>query len=84
MPTLFELVRFMQAQRVQDADALLAAIRARFAGERVYIAPPHSNRDPARAARIRRQAAQLPTQVVAEREGVSQDYVRRVIKKRPS
>ena len=82
MPSLFELIRFIAAEQALELDeSLIAAIRARYAGERVYIPPPQSRRDPARAARIRRQAARLPTRVVAAREGVSEQYVRKVVKK---
>lgn len=56
-------------------------IRLRHGGERVYVAPPNSRKDPARAERIAELARTLPTGIVAQRAGVSSSYVRRVIRR---
>lgn len=55
-------------------------VRARWPGEKVYIAAT----DPHRAQRIVEDARRLPTGVVAIRHGVTQSYVRRLVKKRPT
>lgn len=55
--------------------------QARFPGERIYIAPSGRRNDPDRAARIVDLARRLPTGVVAERSGVSRQYVHRLVKK---
>jgi len=69
-------------QHADVPDHLTDTIRRTWPGERVYIAPLSSRQDPARKQQIRQAAAQLPTRVVAERFGVSDRYVRRVIKRR--
>ena len=65
----------------QCARDLEVMIRKTWPSERVYIAPPDSRKDPARAAAIRQAAKRLPTGVVAERFGVSKSWVHRTSKK---
>lgn len=86
MPTL----RALLAQVVRDLDvdrehlsAIEHRVRCTWAGERVYIPPAHSRRDPERKIEIKRAASKLPTRVVAERHGVSESYVRRIKKGDP-
>lgn len=89
MPALRELMEFLCAQAgdrgvsfgEQCARELEAAIRRAYAGERVYIPPMDSRKDPARADAIKAASARLPSGVVAQRFGVSHSYVRRVVKK---
>lgn len=63
------------------ARELERQVQSRFPGERVYIAPSGRRNDPERAARIADLARRLPTGVVAERVGVSRQYVHRLVKK---
>ena len=65
----------------QCARDLEVMIRKTWPSERVYIAPPDSRKDPARADAMRRAAARLPTGVAAERFGVSKQYIHKIIKK---
>jgi hypothetical protein len=90
MPTLREIMvvicRHAEAKHgvsigEQCARELEAMIRQSWPGERVYIAPPDSRRDPDRADKIREAAKRLPTGVTAERFGVSRSYVHRILKK---
>lgn len=53
-------------------------LETRYPGERVYIRES-IRKDPGRPARIAELARHLPTGVVAERLGVSRQYVHRVI-----
>ncbi|MCU0810130.1 MAG: helix-turn-helix domain-containing protein [Thiobacillaceae bacterium] len=90
MPTLREILvvicRHAEAHHdgsigEQCAREWEAMIRKSWPGERVYIAPPDSRRDPERAEKIREAAKRLPTGVTAERFGVSRSYVHRILKK---
>ena len=54
-------------------------VQGRFPGDRVYIAPSGRRNDPERPVRIADAARRLPTGVVAERFGVSRQYVHRVL-----
>lgn len=56
-------------------------LQTRYPGERVYIREG-TRKDPGRPARIAELARRLPTGVVAERLGVSRQYVHRVIARR--
>lgn len=88
MPSLAELVNLV-AQRCADAGCqcpdrhwyeVTAELRETWSGQRVYIPPPNSRKDAARAEQIRRAAARLPTGVVASTFNVSESYVRKVWK----
>lgn len=63
------------------ADAV-EVIRREYPGERAYIVPLMSRKDPARAEAIRQAAARLPTGVVSERLGVSRQLIHYHTKKR--
>lgn len=68
-----------------DDDLMLQIekqIRQEWGGERIYISPPGSRKDPARGEAIRKAAARLPTGVVCERLGVSRQTVSYHMKKR--
>ena len=56
-------------------------IRREHPGERAYIVPILSRKDPARAEAIRQAAKRLPTGVVTERFGVHRTTVYRMTKK---
>lgn len=64
------------------ARQIEAQVRGRYPGERIYVAPSGRRNDPERAARIADLARRLPTGVVAERAGVSRQYVHRVLARR--
>lgn len=57
-------------------------IRRTWPGERVYIAPATSRKDPGRVQAIRHAAKYLPVKVVAQRHGVTPAWVYRVIKRK--
>lgn len=57
-------------------------VQGRWAGERIYIAPSGRHNDGQRAARITDLSRRLPTGVVAERLGVSRQYVHKVLRAR--
>lgn len=57
-------------------------IRQTWGGERVYISPPESRKDPRRAEAIRKAARFLPTRVVAERFGVSRSAIYRITRRK--
>ena len=57
-------------------------IRQAWGGERVYISPPESRKDPRRAEAIRKAARFLPTRVVAERFGVSRSAIYRITRRK--
>lgn len=90
VPALRELLEMICAQAAgrgvsigeQCAREMEAEIRRRWPAERVYISPPDSRKDPARAEAIRQAAKRLPTGVVAERFGVSRQLVSHHLKKR--
>ena len=65
----------------QCAKEWESMIRQSWPGERVYISPPDSRKDPARADRIREAAKRLPTGVVAQRFGVHRSTVSKILKK---
>ena len=90
MPTLREMltiiVRHAERQHgvsIGDkcAQEWEQMIRKSWPGERIYIAPCDSRKDPARAEAIREAAKRLPTGVVSERFGVTRSYVYKVTKK---
>lgn len=90
MPTLRELMAFLCDCAAQSghsfsedlAGELERQIRRQYPSERVYIPPADSRKDPSQAEAIRKAAARLPTGVVAQRFGVSRQYVNRIYKKR--
>lgn len=53
-------------------------IRMQHGGDRVYVSPLESRKDPARAKKITEASKKLPTAVVAERFGVSRSYALRL------
>jgi Mor family transcriptional regulator len=79
MPTLVRLLEFIES-RADLPENLSVEIRREFAGERVYIPPPGSRKDPERKEKIKKAAAKLPTRVVADMYGVSPQWVYQVIK----
>ena len=89
MPTLRDLMtlvcRHAESRGLsfgqECARDLEMLIRREMAGERVYIPPADSRKDPAKAEAIRQAAARLPTGVVAQRFGVSRSYAARILKK---
>ena len=89
MPTLRDLMnlvcRHAEARGLsfgqECARELELLIRREMPGERVYIPPADSRIANDRAAAIKAAAARLPTGVVAQRFGVSRQYVAKVIKK---
>ena len=84
MATLKELRDMMARIGVSPdtAEMIIAEGRKTFCGDKTYWTPPGSNRDPVRAEKIREAAKKLPTGVTAVRFGVSDRYVRMVVKKR--
>lgn len=54
----------------------MAELRVRHGGDRLYIAPP----DTSKKAAIEQAVRTLPTDVVAERMGVSKAYTRKVLR----
>ena len=90
MPTLREMltiiVRHAERQHgvsigEQCAQEWEQMIRKSWPGERIYIAPCDSRKDPARADAIREAAKRLPTGVVAARFGVTARWVQKATKK---
>ena len=90
MATLREVMDFMlEVARQTDhgfSDELAAElekqIQRRFAADRIYVPPANSRKDPARTEAIRTAARKLPTGVVAQRFGVSRQWVGQVMKKK--
>ena len=90
MPSLRELLALLNKIASQHhgvsigeqcAREMEAAIRKTWPAERVYISPPDSKKDPARASAMRAAAKRLPTGVAAERFGVSRQYIHKITKK---
>lgn len=81
MPGLIDVLKEI-ADLVSDRAEAERRIRMQFAGERVYIPPPDSRKDPHRAERIRELSRTLPTAVVAARLSVSHGYVRRLVRRK--
>lgn len=90
MATLREVIEFVvevarQRNRELPQDLLAEIereIQMRFSADRIYVPPPNSRKDPARTEAIREAARKLPTRVVAERFGVSRQWVGQVVKGR--
>ena len=88
MATLREVIRLVAECAAETcAPAELArrietAIRANYPGERVYIPPVDSQKDPARGDAIREAARTLPRGVVAARFGISRQLVDHHLNKR--
>lgn len=78
-----ELQRLMLESGVSDETVTMIVVEMRrsFGGDKIYIPPPDSRKDAARADAIRAAAKRLPTGITAERFGVSRSYVHRVLKK---
>ncbi|HMY98112.1 MAG TPA: hypothetical protein PLU79_00545 [Burkholderiaceae bacterium] len=89
MPSLHDIIGFMARVASEAghsfsedlAGELEKQIRRAYPGERIYIAPSTSRKDPARGQQIAELARRLTTGVVAERMGVSRSYVHRIVKK---
>jgi hypothetical protein len=85
MPTLRALIDLIAA-RADLAPSLVESIetdiRRAWPGERVYLPPVDSRKDPRRAERVRELAKRLPVGVVAVRLGVSPSAVYRAVKKK--
>lgn len=90
MATLREVMSFIREVAVGrgvsiDGDLLVEIereIQMRFSSDRIYVPPPNSRKDPARTEAIREAARRLPTKVVAERFGVTRQWVGQVIKRK--
>jgi hypothetical protein len=65
----------------QCARELELVIRQRLGGDRIYVTPPDSRKDPSRAEAIRSAASRLPTGVVSQRLGVSRQLIAYHVKK---
>jgi hypothetical protein len=89
MPGLRDLLDLIETRAIESGAnpafmrGLEAEIRQRWGGERFYVTPPESRKDPDRAVRIRELARTLPTGVVAQRLDVSPSYVRRLARRKP-
>lgn len=89
MPTLRELMKFVkeiashEGMSFTDEFSVLieSQIRQKWPGERVYLIPHNSRKDPSRGAAIIAAASRLPTGIVSERFGVTRQYVGQVLKK---
>ena len=89
MATLRDILEIILAAAEQSghsfsedfADTIEHQIKMAHGGDRIYIVPPNSRKDPERVKKIETLARQLPTSVVAERVGVSRSYVHRIVKK---
>lgn len=80
MPSLTRLLTTI-APLVTNAAEAERVIRLEFGGERVYVAPLESRKDPARVRQIVALSRTLPTSVVADRLGCSAGYVRRIVRR---
>jgi hypothetical protein len=85
MPTLRAMMDLI-ASKADLSPALIESIetdiRRAWPGERVYLPPVDSRKDPRRAERVRELAKRLPVGVVAVRLGVSQSAVYRAVKRK--
>ena len=89
MPSLREFLDFLAdcAERHGEtfsdefAGELERQLQSRYPAERIYITPAGSRKDPARTERAISIARTAPTQVVAERLGISRRHARRICKK---
>ena len=85
MPSLTEVLDLVREQTGLSASAiegLEQEIRRTWPGERVYLAPANSRKDPRRAEQIRQASRKLPVGIVAQRYQVSRSYVYQVLKKK--
>ena len=53
-------------------------VRSRWPGERIYVVPSGSRKEPSRAEAIAEASRRLPPKIVAERFGVTRNYVNKV------
>ena len=82
MPTLRDLIAVVERHAGGDlAGAIEREIRLEYGGERVYIIPHDSRKDPSKAARARELSRKLPTGIVAQRLGVHVSTVYRAVKR---
>ena len=90
MPNLRQLLEVVESVSCHqgfalDERALCAiarAIRLAYGGQRIYVPPIDSRKDPERREALRRAARRLPTGVAAEVTGVSASYLYRVRKEK--
>lgn len=90
MPTLREMIDFMRQVAettgrefsTDFAIELEKQLQQRYPEERIYVPHPNSRKSPARAEAIRAAAKRLPTGVVAQRFGVSRQWVGQATKKK--
>jgi hypothetical protein len=83
MPNLREFLEFARELAAQSGESfsdhlaieIERQVRQRWPGERIYLMPGDSRKDPARAERIAAAARLLPTGVVSERFGISRKRV---------
>ena len=89
MATLREIMRFLcdcaadsgHSFTEDVAQQLEQQLRSQYGGDRVYIPPADSRKDPARGEAIRHAAKTLPRGVVCARFGVSRQLVSHHMKK---
>jgi DNA-binding transcriptional regulator LsrR (DeoR family) len=85
MPSLRDLLDLASAHLEIEPERLAAferALRVQWGGERIYVIPVESPVDPSRAEHARELAKRLPTGVVAQRTGLSERHVRRLVRRR--
>lgn len=83
MPTLKDLQQLLIKSGIspETSTMICAEMKQTWGGEKVYIPPPGSRKDPDRAEAIRRAAKTLPTGIVVQRFGVHRSYVYKITKK---
>lgn len=89
MATLREIMKFMcdcaaNSGHSFPADVLSQIekqLRVNYGGDRVYIPPSNSRKDPARGEAIRQAARTMPRGVVVARFGISRQLVAHHLKK---
>ena len=86
MATLAEMIGLMREHLGEDVppaaiDSFERELRMRWPGERVYIVPNDSKKDPKRAEAIKKAAKRLPVAVVSERFGVSRQRIYQIVRR---
>ena len=90
MPSLYAFFERLRRDCDESGHAIPGAVWKRFQdnvrrdypGQRIYIPPLNSRKDPERAASLRRAVKRLPSGVAAAEHGVSPQYAARLAKKR--
>lgn len=89
MPTLREFIAFFDRLADERGESfsdefttiLEREMRRKWPGEKIYVLPPNSRKDPARGEAIVAAAKKLPTGIVRERFGISRQLVSYHVKK---